>query len=97
EAEGQVLDAPLFSHEEVSLLDSLQDQSVAPAKIWEEMDLQSRIQKALSLLKPKEQQVLILRFGLWGNEPHSLAEIGRLLGLSRERVRQSRKKASEAA
>ncbi|NJM00074.1 MAG: sigma-70 family RNA polymerase sigma factor [Synechococcaceae cyanobacterium SM2_3_2] len=86
------LDAPLFSHEEVSLLDSLQDQSVAPAKIWEEMDLQSRIQKALSLLKPKEQQVLILRFGLWGNEPHSLAEIGRLLGLSRERVRQIEKK-----
>lgn len=87
------LDAPLLSHEEASVLDSLQDQSTNPAKIWEEMDLQPRIEKYLSVLTQREQQVLILRFGLSGNEPHSLAEIGRPLGLSRERVRQIEKKA----
>ncbi|MEN9230544.1 MAG: sigma-70 family RNA polymerase sigma factor [Thermostichus sp. DG02_5_bins_236] len=87
------LDAPLLSHEEASVLDSLQDQSTNPAKIWEEIDVQSRIQKYLPVLTQREQQVLILRFGLSGNEPHSLAEIGRPLGLTRERVRQIEKKA----
>ncbi|MCJ2544438.1 sigma-70 family RNA polymerase sigma factor [Thermostichus vulcanus] len=82
------LDAPLFTHEEASLLESLQDQSQSPAKIWEAMDLRASVQKLLSLSTQREQQVLILRFGLGGNEPHSLAEIGRLLSLSRERVRQ---------
>ena len=41
----------------------------------------------------KEQHVLRLRFGLDGNERHTLAEIGRLLEVSRERVRQVELKA----
>ena len=47
----------------------------------------------MSHLSDQEQHVLTLRFGLNGNERHTLAEIGRLLDVSRERVRQVELKA----
>jgi len=49
--------------------------------------------KWLSHLSEQEQHVLKLRFGLDANERHTLAEIGRLLEVSRERVRQVELKA----
>jgi len=42
----------------------------------------------LSEIEPRESEVLTLRFGLGGNEPLTLKEIGRKIGLTRERVRQ---------
>jgi len=42
----------------------------------------------LSEIEPREAEVLTLRFGLGGNEPLTLKEIGREIGLTRERVRQ---------
>ncbi|MEB3233816.1 MAG: sigma-70 family RNA polymerase sigma factor [Cyanobacteriota bacterium] len=47
----------------------------------------------LSQLNDREQQILKLRFGLEGSEPLTLAEIGRLINVSRERVRQLEAKA----
>ena len=47
----------------------------------------------LSQLNEREQQILKLRFGLEGTEPLTLAEIGRLINVSRERVRQLEAKA----
>jgi len=47
----------------------------------------------LSQLNDREQQILKLRFGLEGSEPLTLAEIGRLINVSRERVRQLESKA----
>lgn len=47
----------------------------------------------LSQLNEREQQILKLRFGLEGSEPLTLAEIGRKLNVSRERVRQLEAKA----
>ena len=47
----------------------------------------------LSQLNEREQQILRLRFGLEGGEPLTLAEIGRLINVSRERVRQLEAKA----
>ena len=47
----------------------------------------------LSQLNDREQQILKLRFGLEGAEPLTLAEIGRLINVSRERVRQLEAKA----
>jgi RNA polymerase primary sigma factor len=43
----------------------------------------------LSQLNEREQKILTLRFGLGGHEPLTLAEIGRLINVSRERVRQA--------
>ena len=55
-----------------------------------------QIQKALELLEeidPREAEVLRLRFGLNGDEPLTLKQIGKELGLTRERVRQLQKNA----
>ncbi|HZD86790.1 MAG TPA: sigma-70 family RNA polymerase sigma factor [Gaiellaceae bacterium] len=44
--------------------------------------------RALSQLNPRMQRVLVLRFGLDGEAPQTLEEVGRQLGITRERVRQ---------
>ena len=50
--------------------------------------LQSTIAQSLNLLKPKEQKVLKLRFGLQDGEGRTLEEIGKSFSLTRERIRQ---------
>jgi DNA-binding XRE family transcriptional regulator len=53
-------------------------------------ELEDKVREVLlepDSLKEREQQVLILRFGLDGGEPRRLDEVGALLGLSSERVR----------
>ncbi len=54
-----------------------------------ELSLRSQaLAEALRALPDRERHVLVLRYGLWDGEPHTLEEIGRRLGLTRERVRQ---------
>ncbi|MGH8056561.1 MAG: sigma-70 family RNA polymerase sigma factor, partial [Candidatus Entotheonellia bacterium] len=48
----------------------------------------------LSQLPPREQHILRLRFG-FDDEPKTLEEVGKMLGLSRERVRQIEKRAKD--
>ena len=50
-------------------------------------ELTKKIAAVLSTLPPREETVLRLRFGLDGEEPHTLEEVGALLGVTRERVR----------
>jgi RNA polymerase sigma factor (sigma-70 family) len=88
------LDAPLS--EDISLMESLVDQSQIPELILADMERRDMVGKLLSSLSPRQQQVLALRFGLNGDEPHSLAEIGQLWNLSRERVRQIERKALQS-
>ena len=51
-------------------------------------ELTGILKKALGTLSPRHQKVLILRFGLFGGNEHTLGDVGKLLGVTRERVRQ---------
>jgi RNA polymerase primary sigma factor len=53
-----------------------------------EEDLKRVIEALLDTLSPRERTILIHRFGLNGKEPKTLDEVGEIVGLSRERVRQ---------
>lgn len=88
------LDAPLTPGEDNRLLDYLPDQfSPGPDDETFERALSTTIDEALSTLKEREAKILRLYFGLDGEEPMTLEEIGSLLGITRERVRQIKEKA----
>ena len=53
-----------------------------------EVDADEAIEKLIGTLPPREQQVLSLRFGLDGGERLSLSQVGKVLAVSKERVRQ---------
>ena len=55
--------------------------------------LKSEIDEVLSTLKPNEEKVIRLRYGLGGNRPMSLAQVGEKCNLTKERIRQIEKKA----
>jgi RNA polymerase primary sigma factor len=56
-------------------------------------ELQARISKVISSLKPKEREIIVKRFGLEDESPHTLEELGQEFGLTRERIRQVEAKA----
>jgi RNA polymerase primary sigma factor len=89
------LDAPLTPGEDNRLLDYLPDQfSAGPDDETYERALASTVEEALGTLKDREARVLRLYFGLEdGHDPMTLEEIGAMLGITRERVRQIKEKA----
>ena len=89
------LDAPVNGEEGRSFLGDLiaDSSSDEPLAKVEQSIHHEQLGRWLSHLSDQEQHVLSLRFGLNGNERHTLAEIGRMLEVSRERVRQVELKA----
>ena len=51
-------------------------------------ELREKIETTLKVLNPREEEIVRLRFGIGRDTPYTLEEIGRVMGLSRERVRQ---------
>jgi RNA polymerase primary sigma factor len=83
------LDMPLGDDGERSLADILPaNENQSPSARVFRHALQEEIGRALKSLTPREQDVLRLRFGLNGAEPHTLEQIGRELHITRERARQ---------
>ena len=88
------LDAPLTPGEDNKLLDYLPDEfNPAPDENAFESALKEAIRDSLDSLKPREAKILRLYYGLDGNEAMTLEEIGSVLGITRERVRQIKEKA----
>lgn len=78
--------------------DALQDvladtQALQPDELVAEEQMRRGVEECLVHLTEREAFIVRLRYGLDSHEPHSLQEIGDLLGISRERVRQLEKQA----
>ncbi len=92
------LDTPIGYDEEGAVLgDFIEDEdAVSPTRETFRELLIQEIRKALKeRLTPRERRVLELRYGLDGNPPKTLDEVGEIFGISRERVRQIQKEALE--
>src|SRR5213595_3073938 len=88
------LDAPMTPGEDNRLLDYLPDNmNPTPDEITFEKALSEAIEESLASLKERESKILRLYFGLDGADPMTLEDIGTLLQITRERVRQIKEKA----
>jgi RNA polymerase primary sigma factor len=88
------LDEPLAERSGARLADLVPDEKIpAPEVALERQRLRDRVDSRLATLPEREESVLRLYFGLDGLAPNGLAEIGRKLGVSRERVRQIKARA----
>ena len=77
------------------LADLIKDDSMAePFEMVFSMTLQETMGDILSQLSEREMKIIQLRFGLTGEGPLTLEETGKLLGITRERVRQIQEKAT---
>ncbi len=78
-----------ISEDGATLADVLADQSRPSVEAaYEDSERQETLAAALERLAPREQAVITRRYGLDGSAPQTLAEIGKSLGLSKERARQ---------
>ncbi len=88
------LDEPFKEENGNSLLDVIEsDRYSPPDSTLMKESLQVEIDKILSTLKPREAEIIRLYFGLEGDRPLTLEEIGEHFRLTRERVRQIKEKA----
>ncbi len=88
------MDAPLVEGEDANLYDVLRAGDMPnPDKELMQESLRIEIERALNTLTPREADVIRLYYGLNGNHPLTLEEIGETFGLTRERVRQIKEKA----
>jgi RNA polymerase primary sigma factor len=88
------MDAPLVEGEDSNLYDVLNTgESPTPDDDLMVDSLRTEIERALATLTPREGDVIRLYFGLGGQHPLTLEEIGEKFDLTRERVRQIKEKA----
>ncbi|HHH81477.1 MAG TPA: sigma-70 family RNA polymerase sigma factor, partial [Chloroflexi bacterium] len=83
------LETPTDEEEDSVLGDFIQDEeSPAPVEIVTQTLLKEQLEEALSTLPPREVRILQLRYGLLDGQSYTLEEVGRKMGVTRERVRQ---------
>lgn len=89
------LDVPLGNEEgSATLLDNIPDSDgSSPDDALMEQSLREEVRAGMSFLSPREKDVLVAYFGLSGQQPLNLEEIGEMLDLTRERVRQIKERA----
>ena len=89
------LETPLSSDKDANTISDLMEDTKGadPEEMMIDKTLQESIEEVLSTLTDKESSVIRFRFGLNGERPHSLKEIGDKYNLTKERIRQIEKKA----
>ena len=92
--EPMSLEMPVGSEESGMLGDFIEDETIlGPADATSNQLLKEQIRSILNSLGERERAVLEMRFGLIDGEDHTLEEVGRAFGVTRERVRQIESKA----
>jgi len=91
------LETPIGDDDEDSILsDFIKDEaSMSPDQLANHALLRDQIKEVLVDLTEREQKILGMRFGLDDNIPHTLEEVGKVFGVTRERIRQIEAKALE--
>lgn len=88
------LETPIGEEEDSHLGDFIEDQdAIAPDDAASYILLKEQIEDVFSCLTDREQQVLVLRFGLKDGKPRTLEEVGQHFNVTRERIRQIEGKA----
>ena len=88
------LDAPLFGDGNASsVADFIEDGAQSPEEALMDSALKDDVRRLLSTLSKREREIIVLRYGLEGQIPMSLKEIGELYNLTKERIRQIEKRA----
>ena len=83
------LEAPVGSEEDSKLGDFIEDDdSISPTESTSRQLLKENIQELLQYLTPREAKIIEMRFGLQDGIGHTLEEVGRDFGVTRERIRQ---------
>lgn len=89
-------ESPVGDDEESTLSNFIKDDKILPPdQQTARMILASQLEEIIKDLMPKEQMILKMRFGLGGGVVHTLEEVGKEFGVTRERIRQIEAKALE--
>jgi len=92
--EPMSLEMPVGTEENSHLADFIEDDTIpAPDDATSRRLLEENIHAALEVLNDREREVLEMRYGLKDGRPHTLEEVGRAFGVTRERIRQIETKA----
>ena len=88
------LETPIVEEEDSHLGDFIEDNSAAsPAEKAESRMLREQLLQVLDTLTPRENEVLLMRYGLRDGRPKTLEEVGKEFNVTRERIRQIEAKA----
>ncbi|MDP3779331.1 MAG: sigma-70 family RNA polymerase sigma factor [bacterium] len=91
------LEAPVGEDDDDSVLGEfiVDEKTLSPSQVASRRLLRDQLMSIISELSPREQKILSLRFGLEDGVTHTLEEVGREFGVTRERIRQIEAKALE--
>ncbi|MEJ7840079.1 MAG: sigma-70 family RNA polymerase sigma factor, partial [Thermomicrobiales bacterium] len=88
------LETPIGEEEDSSLGDFIEDSKMpAPAEAANRQLLREQVEDVLNTLSDREREVLNMRYGLEDGRTRTLEEVGRVFGVTRERIRQIEAKA----